>query len=92
MIVPEDTVRDLGVIFNKDRNFSNHINKITTKAKQRIGFIMRTFMNRDINFLKFTWRNYIKLILDYSSQLWGPDDGSDLLKLKMLLKSFTARA
>ena len=51
VIVPEDTVRDLGVIFNKDRNFSNHINKITTKAKQRIGFIMRTFMNRDMNIL-----------------------------------------
>ena len=54
---------------------------------------MRTFMKRDISFLKFCWRNYIQPILDYSSQLWGPsDDGGNLLKLEILLKSYTARA
>ena len=55
--------------------------------------LLRSFMNRDITFLKFCWRNYIQPILDYSSQLWGPaEDGGNLIKLESLLKSFTSRA
>ena len=93
VIIPEDTVRDLGVTFNKDGNFSNHISNIAKKARQRIGMLLRSFMNRDITFLKFCWRNYIQPILDYSSQLWGPsEDGDNLIKLEYLLKSFTSRA
>ena len=34
VIIPEDTVGDLGVTFNKDGNFNNHISNITKKARQ----------------------------------------------------------
>ena len=64
IITPNFTVSDLGVTFNRDGNFNDHIMKIVSKAKQRIGLIMRTFLNRDISFLKFAWRNYIQPIIE----------------------------
>ena len=52
---------------------------------------LRTFSNRDVDFMKFTWKTYIQPILDYASQLWSPVEGELLYKMESLLKSFTEK-
>ena len=90
-IVPDENVRDLGVIINHNGNYNDHINHIVKKVKQRIGWIMRSFNCRSIEFMRFVWRTYIIPIIDYSSQLYSPIKGGNLLKLENLLKSFTTK-
>ena len=91
-ITPADEVRDLGVIMNEFCDYQSHINYICKKVRKRIGYILRTFINREPHFLKFIWRTYIGPIIDYCSQLYAPVNGTQLLKLENLLKSYTKRA
>ena len=67
VILPCDVVRDLGVLINCDGTYSDHIVKISKKAAQKIGMILRTFSCRAPNFLKFIWKTYIQPVLDYAS-------------------------
>ena len=53
--------------------------------------ILRTFTNRSLEFMKFSWKTYVQPIADYCSQLWGPSHGSDLKWLENTLKSFTSK-
>ena len=43
------------------------------------------------NFMKFIWKTYLIPIIDYCSQLYGPNSGSGLLKLENLQKAFTSK-
>ena len=41
--------------------------------------------------MKFIWKTYLIPIIDYCSQLYGPNSGSGLLKLENLQKAFTSK-
>ena len=41
--------------------------------------------------MRFVWRTYIVPIIDYSSQLYSPTKGGNLVKLGSLLKSFSSK-
>ena len=84
-------VRDLGVQVNNQCNYLDHINMIYKKAKQRINMLLRTFLNRSMEFMKFSWKTYVQPILDYASQMWSPIEGGLLYKLESLFKSFTGK-
>ena len=90
-ITPDETVRDLGIMMNNSGNYSDHISYIYKKCKKRIGWILRSFKNRSIQFMRFVWRTYIVPIIDYSSQLYSPTKGGNLVKLESLLKSFSSK-
>ena len=64
--------RDLGIIMSSDGQFTDHINKVVTKARQRGGWINRTFMNNSIEFRRSVWRTYIESFMDYGSQIFTP--------------------
>ena len=90
-ITPDETVRDLGIMMNNSGNYSDHISYIYKKCKKRIGWILRSFKNRSIQFMRFVWRTYIVPIINYSSQLYSPTKGGNLVKLESLLKSFSSK-
>ena len=90
-IPPSDVVRDLGVYVNYNWSYNEHVKIVYSKAKQRINMLLRTFMCRTVEFMRFCWKTYIQPILDYCSQVWGPTGGSQLLKLESLLRSFSAK-
>ena len=43
LISMDDSIKDLGVNFNNDMKFHNHICKITATARSRLAVIRRTF-------------------------------------------------
>ena len=91
IILPDDEVRDLGVMMNNKGDYSTHINFVYKKVKSRMAWILRSFNNRNIDFMKFVWKTYLLPIIDYCSQLYSPSAGSGLLKLENLQKAFTLK-
>ena len=72
-----------------DGTFSKHINKVIAKAKQKIGWVTRTFIRNNIEFNRLIWRTYIQSTMDYGSQVWAPIDSTNIMKLENILKSFS---
>lgn len=84
-------VRDLGVIISEDATFEDHLEKIVSKCKQLMGYILRTFKARDPETLLTLWKAIIIPHMDYCSQLWAPHKQNHVGKLEGLQRTFTSR-
>ena len=91
VIEEKESTRDLGVIMQNDGSFSEHIEKICSKVRQKSGWMFRSFYNRQGWFLRHMWNSLIQPHIDYCSQLWAPGEGGELVKIEKLLKDYTAR-
>ena len=69
IIDEKECLRDLGVIVNNQGTFSDHVDHICSKVKQKSGWIFRTFQCRKPYFLKILWKQLIQPHFDYCSQL-----------------------
>ena len=83
-----DQVKDLGVIMNNQATFKDHIEKAISKARQKIGWILRTFMSRNTWFMKHLFKTLVIPHIDYCSQLWLPIDGASILSLEKVQCDF----
>jgi len=65
-------VDDLGVIGSSDLSPSIHVTDIFSKAHQRPGLILRTFISRDIHLFMRAFLVYVRPIVEYNSIIWSP--------------------
>ena len=65
-------IKDLGILVDEKMKYSDHIQKAISKARQKIGWISRTFKNRSIKILKTLWNSLVQSHMDYGSILWTP--------------------
>ena len=65
-------LRDWGVIMSDNAKYDDHINKVVTKVRQKIGWIFRTFYTRRTYILKTLWKTLVQCHIDYCSQLDVP--------------------
>ena len=86
-----EEVRDLGVIMQNDASFTNQIEKASKKARQKAGWVQRSFYCRQGWFLRHMWNTLVQPHLDYCSQLWAPPEGQDLQTIEKILKDYTGR-
>jgi ribonucleases P/MRP protein subunit RPP40 len=86
-----NSVKDLGVVVDASLNFSEHIDNITSKAKQRIYLLLRSFRNRNINLMVFAFKVYILPLLEYCSTIWSPYKLNDIDRIEKVQRSFTKR-
>ena len=77
-------VKDLGVIMNNKATFSDHIEKALRKARQKLGWILRTFNSRNKWFMRHMFKSLLIPHIDYCSQLWMPIDGAGIHSLEKL--------
>ena len=70
MIEVKETLRDLGVQMTDDGKFSQHISQVCSKARQKCGWILRTFSCRQTTFLKLMFKTFVQGHVDYCSQLY----------------------
>ena len=82
-------IKDLGVIINDNATFDDHIDRVASKCKQLIGFILRTFKSRDKEIMLTLWKTIILPHIDYCSQLWFPYKKCNMHKLEGLQRTFT---
>lgn len=82
-------VKDLGVYFSWNLNFSHHIVVTTNKAYRMMGFIKRTMKSsKDIAVFKLLYNSYVRSNLDYCSQVWSPEARYLTNKIERIQKMF----
>ena len=90
IIEEKESLRDLGVIVNNEANFNDHVEAISSKAKQKSGWIFRTFKCRQPFFLKLLWKQLVQPHLDYCSQLMNLNS-RNLSKFENIQRFYTRR-
>jgi len=82
---------DLGVCVNSVLSFSEHINNVVAKAKQRTSLLLRSFVSKDAMLLTKAFIVYIRPMLEYSSPVWSPCYIGNINKLESVQRTFTKR-
>ena len=91
IIERKQSLRDLGVQLTDDGGFEEQIERVCKKARQKSGWIFRTFYSRNTDFLKQVFKSLVQPHLDYCSQLWAPLEGPDMEKIEKVLRDFSRR-
>ena len=85
------SLRDLGVQLQDDGTFAEHIENVCRKARQKGGWLLRTFYSRSTLFMKQMFNSIVQPQIDYCSQLWMPQEGRSLEMLEKVLRDFSRR-
>ena len=64
--------KDLGITFDANLNFDNHISNITKKANQMLGIIKRTFTFMDKQTFLLLYKALVRSHLEYGNVIWNP--------------------
>ena len=92
LIQRKECLRDLGIQMSEDGKFSNHIDSVSSRVRQKCGWILRTFNCRNTYFMKFMWKSLVQGHIDYCSQLYFPSNhSSGLQSLENLFKVFSKK-
>ena len=83
--------KDLGVTMNNDATFDDHIDRVTKKARQKGGWILRTFYSRKQHFMRHMYNTLVQPHLDYCVQLWAPPEGPQMDKIEDVLRNYTKK-
>ena len=72
VITEFENLKDLGVHMNSSANWSTHVTNVAKKSRQKSGWILRSFHNRNAHFMKHMFKTLVTPHIDYTSQLWMP--------------------
>ena len=84
----EQHLKDLGVTVSDNGTFNQHILNIVLKARQKSGWIFRTFHTRAQFPMMILWKQLVRPFLDYCSQLWSPCTPGLINQLESVQKSY----
>ena len=85
------SLRDLGIIMSDDAKFREHIDKVSAKVRQKVGWVLRTFYTRRTDILKQLWKTLIQCHIDYCSQLYMPSQSNEMQIIEKLFYDFSSR-
>ncbi|CAH2088805.1 unnamed protein product [Euphydryas editha] len=84
-----ETVRDLGVIFDKKVTFIPHIDSIVGSAARALGFVIRNVRSfRHASTKTVVYNSLVRSILEYCSVVWRPHYATHCLRLERIQKRF----
>lgn len=84
-----DTVKDLGIIFDKKFTFIDHINYIVTKSYKMYGFIYRNCSNfSNIKALCCLYKSLVRSILEYGVLVWYPIFNNHIKQIESVQRKF----
>ena len=86
-----ENVSDLGVILTNDARFDAQVEKVCQKATQKSGWILRTFFSRNLSFMRHMFNSLVQPHVDYCSQLYAPNEGTQMDKIENILRNFTKK-
>lgn len=85
----KSTVSDLGVLFNNQLSFAEHIASICRSASKSLGFVIRSCRGfKNINTLKTLYFTLVRSKLEYCSIIWYPLYTYEHLQLERVQKRF----
>lgn len=66
-------IKDLGVIFNSQFSFGDHLEYVVNKANAMLGFVKRWSKEfNDLHVTKTLYCTFVRSIMEYASQVWDP--------------------
>ena len=67
------------------------IKNVAKKTRQKAGWILRTFQNRNLYFIKSMYKTLVVPHVGYRSQLWMPKKSTGILTIEQLQQTFMNR-
>ena len=93
LIDEKDTIKDLGVLVDSNLRYKSQIMSAVSKARRKLGWVLRTFRTRSVYLLRRLWNSVIQPHLDYGSMVWvGQATKEQKLLLEGLLRTLTKSA
>ena len=81
---------DLGVIFNSEVNFKEHIDHILAKSRRSLGFLKRNSKEfKNIFTLITLYYSLVRPQLEYCCIIWNPSYNSEIFRIGNVQKNFT---
>ena len=87
----KERVTDLGVMMSDSLKFDDHIQEVSTRGRQRVGWMLRVFQTRERVALMTLYRSLVLPILEYCCQLWSPHTVGMMRTLEAVQRTFTYR-
>jgi len=79
-----DHVKYLGVIIDKNLNWSKHVNMISAKANSVRGFLQRNLTKCPLSVKSSCYTTLVRPILEYACTVWSPYHQHNIAKLEMV--------
>ena len=84
-----ESVKDLGVTFNMDLRFNDHIVNITSRATRMAGFILRNCSEfRNTQVLKRLYVALVRPLVEYNTIVWSPSTACTINMLEGIQRKF----
>lgn len=83
--------RDLGVWIDKSLNFSNHVSRVRQKSYCIINCLFRILKIRNRNTLVRVFKQFVRPIIDYGSQVYSPKRIVDIDRVEQIQRYFTRK-
>ena len=84
--------RDLGVVFDNELKFNEHIALKVKKANQAVGMIKNTFSCFDKNIFLPLYKSFVRPHLEYASVIWSPTFKKDIISIENVQRRATRLA
>ena len=88
-ITKTDLEKDLGVLIDKNLNFSQHIISKVNIAYRNLGMISRTFTYMNKNMFLTLYKSLLRPHLEYASVIWSPRYKKDAILLENVQRRAT---
>ena len=85
------SINELGICIDNKLSYNSHISNIVVKAMQRVGLLFRSFLCRDIKFLRRAYITYILPLLEYNTIIWSPCLKKYIDALEKVQRKFSKR-
>ena len=87
-VAPQQSIRDLGVLFSSNLKFTDHIDLIIKKGNKMTFAILRSIKSQDPKILINLFNTYIRSILEFASPIWSPHTKINIKKIEKIQKRF----
>ena len=89
LISSVEVEKDLGIVFDSELKFVEHIEEVCNKGHQRIALIRRTFNYMDGKMFLVLYKSLIRPMLEYCSTVWSTMFKKDSEKLEKVQRKAT---
>jgi hypothetical protein len=85
----KDSIRDLGVIYDSQLTFNDHVDAICSRARRMLGFVMRTGKHFESPFTFTTLYNaLVRSIVEYATVIWNPHTAQQKIQVERIQHKF----
>lgn len=89
VIINTDKEKDLGVLFDNDLKFTEHIAQKVKKANQMLGMVCRTFTCLEVEVFLPLYKSFIRPHLEYATSVWNPSLKKDIVNIENVQRRAT---